>query len=144
MVKLSAPVAVFGMVFFGTMCSLLAKLIYSVEAPSRFGGTAPFEKPWFQVLAMFLGMSVCIVLDFPRRRAPASDSESQPLLPGSPSTPPPAQSVWIIGLPTLLDLFATACGTTGLLYTTVSVYQMLRGAFSERVLSFYPCRLHAN
>lgn len=130
--RISAPVAVFGMVAFGTSCSLLAKLVYSVEAPTRFGGEARFEKPWFQVLAMFLGMSMCIVLDLPKRRQTVTDPEARPLISNGHASPAVAEesppSVWIISLPTLLDLFATGCGTTGLLYTTVSVYQMLRGA----------------
>ena len=128
MVKLSAPVAVFGMIFFGTACSLLAKLIYSVRAVNIHGQLAPYEKPWFQVLVMFLGMSICILLDRPRKR-PATDSEKVPLLHSqNQSQVTPRQNIWIIGIPTILDLFATACGTTGLLYTNVSVYQMLRGA----------------
>lgn len=145
--KLSAPTAVFGMIATGTICSLLAKLIYSVEAKNRFGEVARFEKPWFQVLAMFFGMSLCILLDLPKpgqsavpngsTDAAAAGTEMQPLLSSSTATDEPngnaaAQesepSVWIVSVPTLLDLFATACGTTGLLYTTVSVYQMLRGA----------------
>lgn len=130
MAKLSAPIAVFGMIFFGTACSLLAKLIYSVRGLNRHGEMARYEKPWFQVLAMFAGMSVCILLDLPRRsRRRASPDEQAPLLrTHTLEREPPSQSVWIIGIPTLFDLFATACGTTGLLYTTVSVYQMLRGA----------------
>lgn len=129
MVKLSAPVAVTGMIFFGTACSLLAKLIYSVRAMDSYGNVTTYEKPWFQVLAMFTGMSVCILLDLPRRsRAPGTASERSPLLQNPAPEPASSQSVWIISIPTLFDLFATACGTTGLLYTTVSVYQMLRGA----------------
>lgn len=130
MVKLSAPAAVGGMIFFGTACSLLAKLIYSVRATNSYGEVAVYEKPWTQVLAMFVGMSVCILLDMPRRSIPqAASSERAPLLhPAQPEDDAPSQSVWIISIPTLFDLFATACGTTGLLYTTVSVYQMLRGA----------------
>lgn len=127
MVKLSAPVAVFGMILFGTSCSLLAKLIYSVNAPDIYGNTSRYEKPWFQVLAMFGGMSVCILLDLPKPYRFGTSSESQPLLANAPSQPSQA-SIWIISIPTLFDLFATACGTTGLLYTNVSVYQMLRGA----------------
>lgn len=123
MVKFSAPVAVTGMIFFGTMCSLLAKLIYSVQGPNLYGQTAPYEKPWFQVLAMFVGMSFCIILDLPKR-GPRHQPLPQSHLPSSPTS----TSVWIISIPTLFDLFATACGTTGLLYTNVSVYQMLRGA----------------
>jgi len=146
--KLSAPTAVFGMIATGTICSLLAKLIYSVEGVNRYGEVARFEKPWFQVLAMFFGMSLCILLDLPKpgqstlpNGAPGGDTtgtEMQPLLSSSTATATddangdaPRErepSVWIVSVPTLLDLFATACGTTGLLYTTVSVYQMLRGA----------------
>lgn len=134
MVKLSAPVAVCGMIFFGTACSLLAKLIYSVRAPNSYGEVLPYEKPWFQVLAMFAGMSVCILLDLPKpsSRRRSSDEEAPLLNQQHPSHTLPdgtdSHSVWIIGIPTLFDLFATACGCTGLLYTTVSVYQMLRGA----------------
>lgn len=129
MMKLSAPVSVFGMIFFGTACSLLAKLIYSVKALDSHGNLSTYEKPWFQVLTMFTGMSVCILLDLPRRSRRASADEEAPLLQEQATERQPSkQSVWIIGIPTLFDLFATACGTTGLLYTTVSVYQMLRGA----------------
>eukprot|EP00737_Agarophyton_chilense_P004485 gb/GEZJ01005679.1/.p1 GENE.gb/GEZJ01005679.1/~~gb/GEZJ01005679.1/.p1 ORF type:complete len:483 (-),score=57.62 gb/GEZJ01005679.1/:143-1591(-) len=136
--KLSTPTAVGGMIVFGTACSLLAKLIYSVQAPNIYGGQSNYEKPWLQVLAMFTGMSICILLDLPRRRAharqPAADTPATPteerllLVAHSPDAQKPPASVWIISIPTLFDLFATACGTTGLLYTTVSVYQMLRGA----------------
>jgi len=132
--KLSAPLAVGGMIFFGTSCSLLAKMIYSVQATNIRGETTRFEKPWFQVLAMFMGMSVCILLDLPkpgRSRSRSKKEEETALLSSSPTgeaASSPKSSVWIIGIPTLFDLFATACGTTGLLYTTVSVYQMLRGA----------------
>ncbi|PXF48387.1 Solute carrier family 35 member F6 [Gracilariopsis chorda] len=126
--KFSTSTSVLGMIFFGTMCSLLAKLIYSVHAPSVYGGRDYYEKPWLQVLAMFVGMSVCVVLDLLKKPRPTAralhSGETNPLL--RPQHPSP--SVWIISIPTLFDLFATACGTTGLLYTSVSVYQMLRGA----------------
>ncbi|OSX78833.1 hypothetical protein BU14_0098s0059 [Porphyra umbilicalis] len=141
--------AIAGLLTFGTLCSLFAKLIYYAEGASRYGGIAKFEKPWFQVLAMFIGMSFCILLDLPKRKrnGPAvTDGETEPLKGGAVSSvngsgagssapvdaPEPSvpwtESVWVINVPTLFDLFATACGTTGLLYTTVSVYQMLRGA----------------
>lgn len=129
MPKLSSAAAVGGVIVFGTAASLLAKLIYSVHGINSHGVDAPFTKPWFQVLGMFVGMSICIVLDLPR---PSSTSaERARLLDSAEPAPPPRAGgavPWIITAPTLLDLFATACGTTGLLYTPVSVYQMLRGA----------------
>lgn len=103
----------------------------------------------FRALQMFVGMSFCILLDLPKRtpRRPAGTAaETEPLKGGAVSSVngigggpdvsadapqqavPWTESVWVINVPTLFDLFATACGTTGLLYTTVSVYQMLRGA----------------
>lgn len=141
--------AIAGLLTFGTLCSLFAKLIYYAEGANRYGKVAKFEKPWFQVLAMFVGMSFCILLDLPKRkpRRPAGTAaETEPLKGGVVSSVngsgagvdvsadatqqavPWTESVWVINVPTLFDLFATACGTTGLLYTTVSVYQMLRGA----------------
>jgi drug/metabolite transporter (DMT)-like permease len=145
--KMSPLTATLGLVLFGTAASLIAKLIYSVHGRNMLGEpNAAFTKPWFQVFGMFAGMSVCILMDLPRRKRAVQDEEAIPLLAnGSGSSvaattnddaaqASPAgqqqqqQSVWIINIPTLFDLFATACGTTGLLYTTVSVYQMLRGA----------------
>eukprot|EP00186_Timspurckia_oligopyrenoides_P003849 CAMPEP_0182446334 /NCGR_PEP_ID=MMETSP1172-20130603/4133_1 /TAXON_ID=708627 /ORGANISM="Timspurckia oligopyrenoides, Strain CCMP3278" /LENGTH=447 /DNA_ID=CAMNT_0024642247 /DNA_START=75 /DNA_END=1418 /DNA_ORIENTATION=+ len=138
--KLGTRTSVLGLLFFGTACSLLAKVIYFVQAPGLHNDHAirKFEKPWFQVLVMFVGMSVCIILDKQSKKSAksgdaASKAESEALLkpadgPSSVSSSPEPKpaSVWIINIPTLFDLFATGCGTTGLLFTTVSVYQMLR------------------
>jgi len=48
--------AIAGLLTFGTLCSLFAKLIYYAEGASRYGGIAKFEKPWFQVLAVCLAV----------------------------------------------------------------------------------------
>lgn len=139
MPKLSSTAAVVGMIFFGTCCSLLAKLIYSVKAHNVYGEVVAFEKPWFQVLTMFIGMSVCILLDLPRsKRKSAFRPEATPLI----TDKKQQQSVWIISIPTLLDLFATACGTTGLLYTSLSLYQMFRGAMLVWTALFSVLFLH--
>lgn len=61
---------------------------------------------------MFAGMTLCILLETHHRAQMQAQSSTK---------------VTIVAIPALLDLLATACGTTGLLYTTVSVYQMLRG-----------------
>lgn len=127
MPKLSSPTAVGGVIVFGTAASLLSKLIYSVRGLDSHGVDAPFTKPWFQVMVMFFGMSICIVLDKPARKS--SSAEAEPLIPSVDSPPPTPEGIpWIINGPCLFDLVATGCGTTGLLYTSVSVYQMLRGA----------------
>ncbi|KAA8497787.1 Solute carrier family 35 member F6 [Porphyridium purpureum] len=131
--RLGTVPSVAGLLVFGTACSLLAKIVYYVQAPGLHDGHAvrKFEKPWFQVLTMFVGMSLCIVLDRKSKKeeAKGSSAEAQPLMAAGDAVPVNKHantSVWIINIPTLFDLFATGCGTTGLLFTTVSVYQMLR------------------
>lgn len=134
-------------------------MIYSVGGDNLYGNRAHFKKPWFQVLTMFVGMSICIVLDSVKRRhhhhsrhtskkdrkehiaGDDTHDEGTPLLASNGHENSHAHryhrrtaaqkhvtSLWLLQVPTLLDMIATACGTTGLLFTTVSVYQMLRGA----------------
>ena len=145
-------------------------MIYYVKGDNLYGKHATFTKPWFQVLTMFVGMSLCIILDGfnerQRRKKRAhhhhhhhhrshsgrareqtlngTSTEQTPLLSSSSVVETNGESphhhhhhhhhrrkqpnmLLLIQLPTMLDLLATACGTTGLLFTTVSVYQMLRG-----------------
>lgn len=49
---MSRTTAIAGLLTFGTLCSLFAKLIYYAEGANRYGQIAKFEKPWFQVLAV--------------------------------------------------------------------------------------------
>lgn len=49
---MSRSTAIAGLLTFGTLCSLFAKLIYYAEGANRYGKIAKFEKPWFQVLAV--------------------------------------------------------------------------------------------
>lgn len=95
-------------------------------------GSEGFEKSSFQVVAMFIEMPLSRLLELPKRlRRTGSDLESQLLLPGFDHVPrssavgPPIR---VLGLPSLLGMIATVCATTGLLYTTVRVFEILRGA----------------
>lgn len=77
---------------------------------------------------MFFGMSICIVLDklTPSQHLHGTEEEKQPLKGGvaKQHISDSWESILWINFPTLFDLFATGCGTTGLLYTSVSVYQV--------------------
>eukprot|EP00189_Rhodosorus_marinus_P012175 CAMPEP_0184739226 /NCGR_PEP_ID=MMETSP0315-20130426/2053_1 /TAXON_ID=101924 /ORGANISM="Rhodosorus marinus, Strain UTEX LB 2760" /LENGTH=433 /DNA_ID=CAMNT_0027207797 /DNA_START=172 /DNA_END=1473 /DNA_ORIENTATION=+ len=129
--KPSKELSIVGLLVFGTACSILAKLIYYASGPGLYSENQAFEKPWFQVFTMFVGMSICIVLDkTPKSRAgvEATDDEKKSLTTGKGVSSTTWSQVNLIIVPTAFDLLATGCGTTGLLYTTVSVYQMLRGA----------------
>eukprot|EP00166_Cyanidium_caldarium_P000977 ctg_144.g145 len=57
------------MLALGTVASLLAKIIYGVESVGRDGRVRPFRKPLFEVFSMFLGMALCVVLDWWTRDA---------------------------------------------------------------------------
>ncbi|KAF9975007.1 hypothetical protein BGZ73_001460 [Actinomortierella ambigua] len=113
-----------------------------------------FEQPLWQTLNMFLGESLCLILAcvcallaarFGRAKwaelvldeedpEPHSITESDGLI-----VPPAGHTavvkqklkgplVFLLWVPTLCDMTATTLMNVGLIYTTASVYQMLRGA----------------
>ena len=168
--RISSTLAVGGMLALGTVASLLAKIIYGVESVGRDGRVRPFRKPLFEVFSMFLGMALCVVLDWWTRdaalelewrqyqEAAAAASEAVDGSVRSPTTErrssiwrikawfakssPPSTSPRIIILPALLDLAATALMCTGLLFAPVSVYQMLRGSMLVFCAVFSVTLLH--
>ncbi|KAF9158063.1 hypothetical protein DFQ26_008023 [Actinomortierella ambigua] len=116
-----------------------------------------FEQPLWQTLNMFLGESLCLILAgicallaafFGRAKwaelvldeedpQPHSATESDGLI--APVTTAHSTSaaikprlqgplVFLLWVPTLCDMTATTLMNVGLVYTTASVYQMLRGA----------------
>eukprot|EP00188_Purpureofilum_apyrenoidigerum_P002779 Plantae.Rhodophyta-Purpureofilum_apyrenoidigerum.ctg28382.p1 GENE.Plantae.Rhodophyta-Purpureofilum_apyrenoidigerum.ctg28382~~Plantae.Rhodophyta-Purpureofilum_apyrenoidigerum.ctg28382.p1 ORF type:complete len:423 (+),score=90.50 Plantae.Rhodophyta-Purpureofilum_apyrenoidigerum.ctg28382:128-1396(+) len=130
--KLSRTSSIIGLLVFGTGCSILAKLIYYAHGPGLYAKDERFEKPWFQVFAMFVGMSLCIIIDKRTRRTHSGNEEEKRKLLAGVSLDAEQSTSWkdiaAINWPTIFDLLATGLSTTGLLYTSVSVYQMLRGA----------------
>ncbi|EME27408.1 Solute carrier family 35 member F6 [Galdieria sulphuraria] len=119
----SVTVGVLGLLTFGTVTSLLAKIIFGVPSLGIDGQLKEFRKPLFETFAMFYGMSFCFVLDMLQRQKLESKSELV-----EKNAKSRHHSVLVIWFPAAFDLIATVCMCTGLLYTTVSVYQMLRGA----------------
>lgn len=90
-----------------------------------------FRKPWAMTTVMFIGMTFCLPLHkAEKRKRKALEAESRPLLvEDDPMQQPKSKwRVLLLLFPTLADLIATVLMNIGLLYTTVSVYQMMRGA----------------
>mmetsp|Transcript_1788 Transcript_1788/g.5204 ORF Transcript_1788/g.5204 Transcript_1788/m.5204 type:complete len:487 (-) Transcript_1788:640-2100(-) len=142
-----------GLVVFGTASSLLAKIIYELHAPGRDGHMKPFHKPWACTTMMFVGMTFCLPLSwaidfFQRRKAArkakhatpqlsdASDA-SAPLLQVSPFAAhatkaheegPGLRGILLLAVPMAFDLIATILLSVGLLTTSASVSQMLKGS----------------
>ncbi|GJQ13292.1 hypothetical protein GpartN1_g5083.t1 [Galdieria partita] len=119
----TVAVGVVGLLTFGTITSLLAKIIFGVPSLGIDGQLKEFRKPLFETFAMFYGMSFCFVLDILQRKRLESNSEL-----AEKNSKNQHHSILVIWFPAAFDLVATVCMCTGLLYTTVSVYQMLRGA----------------
>jgi drug/metabolite transporter (DMT)-like permease len=140
-----------GLVVFGTVSSLLAKIIYELQAPGRDGHDKPFHKPWACTTMMFVGMTFCLPLSWcldrgaawwkahKRRQEAAragSDDAGAPLLRVSPFAtaadkkpdPPSFRNILMLAVPMAFDLIATILLSVGLLTTTASVSQMLRGS----------------
>lgn len=119
-----------------------------------FGGiTHTFDKPFFQSIAMFLSMVLAlpvqeIISYFQRRSAQkkkaALSPERSPLLPedsvindsegesttsaAEPAAPKKHKSPFLIMIPAAFDLIASTIMTFGLIYISVSIFQMLRGS----------------
>jgi len=115
-----ATLSVSGLVFFGTITSLAAKIVYDLDGIGRDGVLKNFEKPWAMTTVMFLGMTFCLPLAYyvehreKTRQGRDIDSGSN--------------KAWMLIIPTFFDLVATVLMNVGLLSVTASVYQMLRGA----------------
>ncbi|KNC85834.1 hypothetical protein SARC_02017 [Sphaeroforma arctica JP610] len=111
------------------------------------GTTHKFEHPGFQTLTMFMGESLCLVVfTIVTKRAAyienkqkltsgsrgsysaISGSSAADIVPKGGPNAKPLVPVWAFALPTLCDLSATTIMNVGLIYTTASVYQMIRGA----------------
>ena len=134
----SAWVAIIGMLTFGTISSLLSKITFEVRGDNLDGDFVPFAKPWFCVAVMFAGMIGCMLIHLigvasrkaKRRKRSSDDDVGAPLLAGSTDTDPDASSetgwrgMLMLSIPTVFDLIATVLMSIGLLFVTVSIYQV--------------------
>lgn len=123
--SVGSSVSVAGLVFFGTITSLAAKIVYDLDGTGRVGETKNFEKPWAMATVMFIGMSFCLPLAYYIESKEAKSRETQVEHIQSSEQ---SSKVWMLAIPTVFDLIATVLMNVGLLSVTASVYQMLRGA----------------
>mmetsp|Transcript_25629 Transcript_25629/g.78835 ORF Transcript_25629/g.78835 Transcript_25629/m.78835 type:complete len:466 (+) Transcript_25629:107-1504(+) len=127
----------------GTGCSLFSKVLLSMRAVGREGEVESFRNPLFQTWGMFLGMlfslPMHVVNEASKRRKKtrkggyssiADELESAATKNGGEEkvVETPTATYFLLAIPSIFDLAATALAMFGLTYITVSVYQMLRGA----------------
>jgi len=111
----------------GTASSMLGKIMYQTMAPTdEEGDQMLFKKPWFQVWMMFVGMAFTGPILFTQRWfcRPKNGKELKPLASGKPLW----KVMLMIGVPSTCDLLATMLQNIALLFTNVSIWQMLRGS----------------
>eukprot|EP00604_Paraphysomonas_vestita_P000693 CAMPEP_0174824404 /NCGR_PEP_ID=MMETSP1107-20130205/33975_1 /TAXON_ID=36770 /ORGANISM="Paraphysomonas vestita, Strain GFlagA" /LENGTH=288 /DNA_ID=CAMNT_0016051569 /DNA_START=20 /DNA_END=883 /DNA_ORIENTATION=- len=119
----------------GTGCSLTSKMMLNMESTGMTGETEKFSYPLFQTFGMFIGMTAGLVMHFVvlsfkipfpgYNHAPKGYSQVEG---GSSSGSVPLWMYFLLIIPALFDLVATALCMFGLRYVNVSIYQMLRGS----------------
>eukprot|EP00752_Nemacystus_decipiens_P007702 g6885.t1 len=101
----------------GTGSSIVIKMLYQMTSIDSKGQERHFEKPLFLTLLMFLAMAFALPIYFVQQqlKAPAD-------------RPPkvPSRVLWWLVVPSVFDLAGTSMAQIGLLFTTVSYYQLLR------------------
>lgn len=113
----------FALLAFGCINTALAKVIFCTSSTGLEGETKPFQKPWFTTFAMFLGMSI-VLLVF-NLKPQLSFSSEEPLLPAKVNV---TKSFLYLGVPACFDLVASGFMFLGLVFTPASSWQMLRSA----------------
>ncbi|KAJ1451013.1 hypothetical protein M885DRAFT_621184 [Pelagophyceae sp. CCMP2097] len=114
----------------GTGCSLCSKMLLDMKAVGLSGQVEPFQNPLFQTWGMFLGMCGSLPMHFAYEAYKRSRNKSGYAAIGSaPLIAPrlPTSTYFLLLIPALFDLVATAFCMFGLTHIDVSVYQMLRG-----------------
>jgi drug/metabolite transporter (DMT)-like permease len=100
----------------GTASSIVIKLLYQLSAVDSTGSTSRFEKPMALTFIMFVAMAAALpIYALQQWFKPAAERVSVQ----------PRVLLWLI-IPSFFDLLGTNFAQIGLLYTTVSYFQLLR------------------
>ena len=101
----------------GTLNSIVMKLAYQTTSHSTLADSEVhfFHKPWFMSLVMFLAMLCALPLYY--LFSPSSPSKHMSL------------KTWlIVSIPSACDLLGSSMQQVGLIFTPVSIFQMLKGS----------------
>ncbi|KAM3570266.1 hypothetical protein VYU27_007657, partial [Nannochloropsis oceanica] len=103
--------------FTGTFSSITIKVAYQMTSVGLDGVTKPFEKPLSTTFLMFVAMAMALpaMAVYARIYPPAPSDEPKPVS---------WKLCLVVLIPSLFDLVGTAFAKVGLLYVTVSVYQL--------------------
>ena len=98
----------------GTCSTLSSKIMYGIQGIDTFGEMKHFQKPLMQTFLMFIAM----VIALPIHHIFMTTKEGHKRI--------PLKKYFQLALPALFDLTGTALCMVGLLYVSVSIYQLMR------------------
>ena len=104
----------------GTVMTVVVKVLYEVEAVGLDGVRQPFEKPLTTTLVMTLAMACALPMHWVQQRffcAPEKRCE-----------PFAWRIYFLLAVPACFDTLGTILAKIGLLYTTVSIFQLVRAS----------------
>lgn len=120
----------------GTGSTITVKVLYALESIGLSGHSQRFEKPLLTTWVMFLSMTLALPIHFLvewRQHAVYHQAVAYhrvKKLPQPTSLTAPVEVPWrtffLLVIPAAFDLLGTALASIGLLFTTVSVYQLVR------------------
>ncbi|CAM9640823.1 unnamed protein product [Pylaiella littoralis] len=102
----------------GTGCSIVMKMLYQMSSKDLEGQERRFEKPLFLTFIMFVAMAGALPIYFVQQQQLKKKADRPPKVPSR-------VLLWLI-IPSIFDLAGTSFAQTGLVFTTVSYYQLLR------------------
>ncbi|CAM9386403.1 unnamed protein product, partial [Choristocarpus tenellus] len=101
----------------GTGSTIVIKLLYQLTSTGIDGNVSHFEKPLFLTWIMFLAMACALPIYFVQQWLKAPEERAQPV---------PSRVLWWLVVPSIFDLAGTNFAQVGLIFTTVSYFQLLR------------------
>ncbi|CAB1116147.1 unnamed protein product [Ectocarpus sp. CCAP 1310/34] len=101
----------------GTGSSIVIKMLYQMSSTDIAGNERHFEKPLFLTFIMFVAMSAALPIYYVQQLLKAPE-DRPPKVPGR-------VLGWLV-VPSIFDLAGTNFAQIGLLFTTVSYFQLLR------------------
>ncbi|KAH9144582.1 hypothetical protein AeRB84_011471 [Aphanomyces euteiches] len=106
----------------GTGTTLMSKVMYDIDTIGLDGETRKFEKPIFQTMLMFAAMVFALPIQWIYHWNLEHQWHAKVKRPAR----IPMRTYFILALPAAFDLLGTYLANLGLLYVTVSVFQLMK------------------
>ena len=133
------PLVFLAGVLMGTGSTITVKVMYGMQAVGLSGELQRFEKPllttWIMFVAMTCALPMHYVMEWRQHRQAAEYHRLKGAAVGGSSAgvaevrapePVPWRTLMLLVIPSCFDLLGTGLASIGLLFTTVSVYQLVR------------------